>query len=117
MTFTEEQLEILSAWEKNFYTAVKAQWARNPGRAALQTIHSIYSSATGDKTRLNDNCQHCTTRLLSDCGTIYFRDKEELMNRRNDARAVEATLEDAKPVKKVAVKTASKKTTKKTKKD
>ena len=47
--------------------------------------------------------------LLTDCGKIYFKDKEELLARKNDAKAVEATLEDAKPVKKVAVKTKTKK--------
>lgn len=59
-------------------TAVKAQWARNPGRAGLQVIWDIYTKATGDQRRFNDNCNHCILSLLQDCGRLYFKDKEEL---------------------------------------
>lgn len=109
MTFNEEQLKTLSAFEEHFRTAVKAQWSRNPGRSGLRVIYDIYTSVTGDTRRFNDNCNHCILSLLQDCGRIYFADKEELLAKKNDAKAVEATLEDAKPVKKVAVKTKTRK--------
>ena len=114
MTFTEEQLNTLSAWEDNFRTAVNAQWARNPGTNGLKVIWGIFTSATGDTRRFNDNCNHCILSLLQDCGRIYFRDKEGIIARQNDAKAVELTQRDAEPMKKVAVKT-TKKTTKKPK--
>lgn len=109
MTFNEEQLKTLSAFEEHFHTAVFKKWSRNPGRTALKVIYDIFTSTTGDRRRYNDNCSNCILDLLTDCGKIYFKDKEELLARKNDAKAVEATLEDAKPVKKVAVKTKTKK--------
>lgn len=110
MKFTEEQLKTLSAWEDNFRTAVFAQWARNPGTSGLRVIWEIYTQATGDQRRFNDNCSHCILSLLTDCGKIYFRDKEELIARQNDAKAVELSQAGATPVTKVAVKTKTKKT-------
>ena len=108
-------MATLSAWEQNFRTAVHAQWARNPGRSDLRVIYDIYTSATGDKRRFNDNCSHCILSLLQDCGKIYFQDKEELINRQNDARAVELSQEAAGVVPKVEVKTEKKRTTRKPK--
>lgn len=109
MTFNQEQIKTLSMFESNFRTAVNAQWARNPGRSGLKVIYDIYTSATGDTRRFNDNCNHCILSLLQDCGRIYFKDKEEL------SKKVEISQEAAEPLKKVEVKTA-KKTTKKVKK-
>lgn len=109
MKFTEKQIETLSQWEYNFNCAVKADWTQNPGRAALQLIHTIYTSATGDNTiRYSDNCQHCILKLMKACGLQYFADKEALIYAKNQAKAVEATLEEAKPVRKVTVKTGKK---------
>lgn len=87
MKFTIEQLNALSKWEDHFRTAVNAQWARNPGTSALLTIHGIYCQVTGDQRRFNDNCSHCILSLLKDCGTIYFQDKEEMVEK---AKAEEA---------------------------
>lgn len=115
MTFTTEQLKTLSAWEENFRTAVKAQWARNPGRSGLRVIYDIFTSVTGDTRRFNDNCNHCILHLLQDCGRIYFRDKEELERMQTSAKQVEVSQEAAEPVKKVEVKTTRKRTTKKPK--
>ena len=113
MTFTEQQLKTLSQWEDNFRTAVNAQWARNPGRSGLKVIYDIYTSATGDTRRFNDNCNHCILSLLQDCGRIYFQDINELALRETTTKAVEVSQEAAEPVKKVAVKTTKKRTTKK----
>lgn len=77
MTFTTEQLNTLSAWEENFRTAVRAKWARNPGRSSLRTIYDIYTSATGDRRRFSDNCSQCILSLLTDCGNAYFADITE----------------------------------------
>ena len=108
MKFTKEQLKTLSAWEDNFRTAVKAQWARNPGSSGLKVIYDIYASATGDKRRFSDNCSHCILSLLQDCGKLYFQDKQEMIDKENDAKAVELSKEAAKPVKKARIKTTKK---------
>ena len=87
MKFTIEQLNTLSQWEEHFRTAVNAQWARNPGTSALMVIHGIFCQVTGDQRRFNDNCSHCILSLLKDCGTLYFQDKAEMVEK---AKAEEA---------------------------
>ena len=116
MTFTTEQLETLSQWEENFRTAVNAQWARNPGRSGLRVIYDIYTSATGDKRRFSDNCNHCILSLLQDCGRIYFQDTIELATRRANPNAkvefpnreVKVSQEEKQVVKKARVRTTKK---------
>jgi hypothetical protein len=105
MTFTTDQLQTLSAWEENLRTAVNAKWARNPGRSGLRVIYDIYTSATGDRRRFSDNCSECILSLLTDCGKVYFKDKEEMIARQNDAKAVELSQAAANPVKKARIKT------------
>lgn len=105
MTFNEEQLKTLSAWEDHFRTAVNSKWARNPGSNGLRQIWTIYTLATGDTRRFNDNCSDCILRLLQDCGKVYFKDKEELAR-----REVAVSEQEAEPVKKAPVKTRKKKT-------
>ena len=102
-TFTKTQIETLSAWEDRFRTAVQADWCRNPGPDALHVIWEIYTSATGDQRRYNDNCSHCILSLMRDCGRIYFSDREEYA--RQD---VGLSDQPAEPVAKKAVKTRSK---------
>ena len=108
MKFTEEQLKTLSAWEDNFRTAVKSQWARNPGSRNLRVIYDIYTSATGDRRRFNDNCSHCILSLLHDCGELYYRDLEELKMRESTTREVKVSQEAKEVVKKARIKTTKK---------
>lgn len=111
MTFTKEQIETLSAWEENFRTAVKARWARNPGRTALRMIYDIFTQATGDRRRFSDNCSQCILSLLHDCGEIYYRDVEEMARMaaesKGKAKVVELSTGTRKTVRK-AVKTRNK---------
>ena len=104
MTFTTEQLNILSAWEENFRTAVKAKWARNPGRSGLRVIYDIYTSATGDRRRFSDNCSTCILSLLTDCGRIYFQDITEAAM----TKEVKVSKEAKQVVRKARVKTTKK---------
>ena len=108
MTFTNEQLKALSAWEENFRTAVKAKWARNPGRAALRVIYDIYTSATGDQRRFSDNCSTCILSLLTDCGRLYFQDITEAAMTKESTREVKVSQEAKEVVKKAKVKTTKK---------
>lgn len=75
MTFTDEQYNALSKYEQHFDTAVHASWSRYPGSAALDEIHSIYCSVTGDKRQNNKSCQSCIMNLLKDCGKLFYADK------------------------------------------
>lgn len=108
MTFTDEQLTTLSAWEDNFRTAVNAQWARNPGRSGLKVIYDIFTSVTGDTRRFNDNCNHCILSLLQDCGRIYFQDKQELALRAIPTKEVKVSQDEKQVVKRVKVKVTRK---------
>lgn len=108
MTFTTDQLETLSQWEENFRTAVRARWARNPGRSGLRVIYDIYTSATGDRRRFSDNCSTCILSLLTDCGRIYFQDITEAAMTKESTKEVKVSQEAAKPVRKARVKTTKK---------
>ena len=103
MTFTKDQIEVLSVYEDYFWTAIKADYSRHPGRENLRRIYDIYTGATGDTRRFDDNCQHCIFHLIRDCGQLYYKDKEE-MERQKEVKTEEI------PVKKVRAKV---KTTKK----
>lgn len=78
MIFTEQQFKTLEPFEQHFNTAIKSKYARYPGASAIHTIHQIYSEATNTRIQLNASCSSCIFRLLVDCGTLYFKDKQEL---------------------------------------
>lgn len=108
MTFTKEQLNTLSQWEENFRTAIRAQWARNPGRSALHVIWEIYTKATGDKRRFNDNCSTCILSLLHDCGELYYRDIEETALGEISTKEVKVAPGAREVVKRARIKTTKK---------
>lgn len=78
MVFTKEQMEMLSQYEQHFTTAIRSKYSRYPGQTGVQLIHKIYTEATKRDIHLNSSCSSCVFRLLVDCGTLYFKDKEEL---------------------------------------
>ena len=78
MTFTTEQFKALEPYEQHFSTAIRSRYARYPGSNGVHLIHQIYTDATKQSIRLNASCSSCIFRLLVDCGTIYFKDKQEL---------------------------------------
>lgn len=78
MTFTAEQLKALEPYEQHFNTAIRSRYARYPGQNGVQTIHQIYSSVVKNTPRLNASCSSCIFRLLTEVGTLYFKDKEEM---------------------------------------
>ena len=71
-------MEVLAPYEQYFTTAIRSKYARYPGANALHTIHHIYTDATKRAIHLNVSCSSCVFRLLVDCGTQYYKDKEEL---------------------------------------
>ena len=107
MTFTKEEMEILSKYEQYFHTATKANYTRNPGRTALQEMHRIFKSATGSAIRLNTGCGHCIYSLVKAVAVAYYKDKDELESLA--AKEVKAEAIEAKTEAKVPVKTKTKK--------
>lgn len=78
MQLTKEQIKALEPYEKHFTTAIRSRYARYPGQNGVKTIHEIYSSVVKNTPKLNASCSSCIFRLLVDCGTIYFKDKQEM---------------------------------------
>ena len=105
MTFNDEQFQTLAKYEGYFTDAVRANWCRYPGHAALVTVHAILKDATGDRRRLNTSCGVCTLNLMRDAGRLYFADKDARIAAENDRKAVELTEKKAKTRKKVKVET------------
>ena len=107
MTFTKEEMEILSKYEQYFHTATKANYTRNPGRTALQEMHRIFKSATGSAIGLNTGCGHCIYNLVKAVAVAYYKDKAEMEALATKEVKAEAT--EAKTEAKVSVKTKTKK--------
>lgn len=78
MVFTKEQMELLSPYEQHFTTAIRSKYARYPGVNGVRIIHGIYATAVKTAPALHASCSSCIFRLLTDVGTLYFKDKEEL---------------------------------------
>ena len=107
MTFTKDQIEALAPFEAYFHTAIYADYSRHPGRENLRKIYDIFTGATNDTRRFDDNCQHCILHLIKDCGRIYYRDKEALA-KIEEAKAKEVKEEEI-PTKKVRARVKTKK--------
>jgi len=111
MTFSKEEMEILSKYEQYFHTATKANYTRNPGRVALTEMHRIFKSATGSALGLNTGCGHCIYNLVKAVAVAYYKDKAEM-----EALATKEVKaeEEVKvfEVKHIAVKTKTKKSKK-----
>ena len=78
MVLTKEQIEMLSPYEQHFTTAIRSKYARYPGVNGIRIIHGIYATAVKTAPALHASCSSCIFRLLTDVGTLYFKDKEEL---------------------------------------
>ena len=113
MTFSKEEMEILSKYEQYFHTATKANYTRNPGRTALQEMHSIFKSATNSAIRLNTGCGHCIYSLVKAVAVAYYKDKEELAKAEEmQLKKVKAEDIPAETKEKVQVKTKTRKSKK-----
>ena len=90
MIFSGEQLMALVPYHKNFETAVKSRWARNPGRKALGEIAGIWNEVQGSSEVWDFNCGTCILRLLTECGSAYLADVAERKSRTKRAKRDEA---------------------------
>lgn len=78
MIFNAEQLKALEPYEKHFTTAIRSKYARYPGVNGVKIIHDIYTQVVKGVPTINTSCSSCIFRLLTEVGTLYFKDKEEL---------------------------------------
>lgn len=77
MTLTAEQLKALEPYEQHFTTAIRSKYARYPGVNGVRIIHGIYSEVVKGVPPINTSCSSCIFRLLTEVGTLYFKDKED----------------------------------------
>lgn len=84
MTFTKEQMDRLSKWERNFSAVVYGKFLRAVGQTSLGEIVDIYAEATGVRLKARGGCATCIYETLSVVGSAYFDDKAEM-----EAEAVE----------------------------
>ena len=108
MHYTDEQFEMLAAYEEHFGTAIRSQWARGISSTMLESLRRIYEEATGRSYPMRGSCMTCQLHLLQDAGALYFEDKaaREALS----ARVTEEPAADDKSIvkRKRAVKTAKK---------
>lgn len=105
MTFTPQQLSVLSQWESNFRCMLQANYSRGIGSTGYHTVHQILVDATGDKTRYCFTCSGSLSTLMRKVATLYFKDVEELKQKE------QSHIVETKP-KKVRTRKATVKTTK-----
>lgn len=86
MTFTAEQLKALEPYEQHFTTAIRSRYARYPGVNGVRIIHGIYAAAVKTAPALHSSCSSCIFRLLTEVGTLYFKDKEELERQQTEQK-------------------------------
>lgn len=77
MKLTKEQYEALAPYEAQFITATKSQWARHPGKAALDLMCDTIEAVTGRRPRRNHTCNICVLNIITEMGSIWLTDKAE----------------------------------------
>lgn len=72
MRLTKEQMKALEPYEKYMRTAVRADWASNPGMQGIDTLRRVWEDVTGTRRNMSVSCGVCILNLLKDVGRLYF---------------------------------------------
>ena len=118
MTFTKEEMEILSTMEDKLYTATYCKFVRLASREQLEKIDKVYKRAFNAPTGAIGACAHCLLNICKKLGEVYFKDKKEMEEMANKPQnepieATEETKQVEQPVKPKKTATTKKKTNKK----
>lgn len=84
ITFTEEEMKILSRFEDNMERACKSRYCRNMLTRDVITMDDILRSHDVNL-NINLNCGNCILELLTFTGRIYFAQKAEEKARKKRA--------------------------------
>ena len=84
---TDEQFNALAPFEHNYETALKANYSRYPGRAAIDTMFAIFREITGSRLNINRSCSTCVLNLVKSVGKLYFEEKERRQKAEEEAAA------------------------------
>lgn len=75
--FDDNDLKVLSKYEQQFTTALRAGYARGVLCRDLEAFVKIWEEKSGKPLVLNCGCSACCLSVLKTIGKQYFRDKEE----------------------------------------
>jgi len=94
---TDEQFNALAPFEHNYETALKANYSRYPGRAAIDTMFAIFREITGSRININRSCSTCVLNLVKSVGKLYFEEKERRQKAEEEAAKVAAAKTEPEP--------------------
>ena len=103
MFYTEEQIQRLEKYRKNFETAVKSGFARNVGSIALKEIEDIYDEALGSHYSYNSGCSVCVMQFIKRVGEPFLKESE-IYRKRAEKKKEEAEETNRQIVKDMEVK-------------
>lgn len=96
---TQEEISYLSNFERNFYTAMQANFTRAITESDITKMQEIYEKETGAKLQF---CKHCASGIvpfLQKLGKLYYKAKEEIIeitNTNSDGEEKRGTVEQEK---------------------
>lgn len=74
---SEEDMKILSGYERSFTTAIENGYARNLGSLTYKLLNEIYERITGTKYAGGTwGCPHCNLGFIKRLGQLYFEQKK-----------------------------------------
>ena len=76
---TAEQVLELQPYERHFTQATRAAWCSYPGQAGIAKMLDIWESLSGSKYPYQPGCSNCLLNLVRDLGTIYFAQKDSVL--------------------------------------
>ena len=76
---TAEQVLELQPYERHFTQATRAAWCSYPGQAGIAKMLDIWESLTGSKYPYQPGCSNCLLNLVRDLGTIYFAQRDSVL--------------------------------------
>ena len=76
---TAEQVLELQPYERHFTQATRAAWCSYPGQAGIAKMLDIWESISGSKYPYQPGCSNCLLNLVRDLGTIYFAQRDSVL--------------------------------------
>ena len=93
---TAAQVHRLEGYERHFKQATEAAWCSYPGQAGINTMLEVWDELTGSRYPYQPGCPNCLMNLVRDLGTIYFAQKDVVLEaERQAAEAERKAAEDA----------------------
>lgn len=92
---TAAQVHRLEGYERHFKQATEAAWCSYPGQAGINTMLEVWDELTGSRYPYQPGCPNCLMNLVRDLGTIYFAQKDVVLEAERQAAAEAAAKAQA----------------------